>query len=872
MEDWKKIQKANMVKELSSIIIISLLFILGIIFDWGVRSKGIILIPMDTIESFSLAIVQIQATVGTLIFTITTLIAGNVSDSHMGVSISDFYLNIKPWKLTQKRLIIMVLALNLYSIILHSLGCYNTVFFLFISTLIAILISITEIYSALKGKNKQHQEIEAFINFMLDSNITYENKLNIFNNFVFDWKKIVNTQDNQSYEESMEIFKKYVCSLLKYGNEESFISTEQQCYNILYCLLGSDRKKSKETGIEFIQEIYDTMWNFIHTDFIGSNLSLNTTKNKFPLFSDICDVLVDSLEELNVEDVERRLRFYYLVDSVLRVNIWLEYYKRENFDIEKDESDINKTRFNYRNEINELNSFARYLGYYLGKMNNKNNIINQNLWASVLSRRNIFSSYNIPDKYTEEFLNAKLYTYFSYCYGMMVNGQENIVKNGIYLSGMRNIVGSSSKYQTLFYLIVHCYIFYLAIREYDNCVTNDIRQSALNLWEDKDVQNFFIELLNELSGTPEWLNSSTRVQIYEVLDKFELFPHNMDAKCMIMETVVSDFYLFLVLYISSEFILPDLLEQNIDDLWAFSYISKGNEYRTKNMLKQLYLMIPIENKSEEQINDKINSMYESLETMVKQKQKERYIKQAKEAQKNYETKINIEEIRNKIKDDITKLINNKFHSILAKDDKMNKTIKIPILSITDYTKSLELKNNTNNYYSYIDGNFLLQIIRYLIDKKAVDFKNRFDDFIDDKDFMKFLSENDLHLLLGSKYILKNRDYRIRDEYQKFLEDYDIAYTSVLREGVALKRNSIKVCLHDVYVSIHSPTIKELNIEYDEKTRKYKYPILNDVPIEFDKEELKEFLHNYRKIIKITAEISIQTNERHCGTIITGRKK
>ena len=121
---------------------------------------------------------QIQATVGTLVFTITTLIAGNVSDSYMGVSISDFYLNIKPWILTQKILIILVLGLNMISIILHSLGCYNTVFFSFISTLIAILTSITEIYSALKGKNKQHQEIEPYISYMLNSNIPYENKLN----------------------------------------------------------------------------------------------------------------------------------------------------------------------------------------------------------------------------------------------------------------------------------------------------------------------------------------------------------------------------------------------------------------------------------------------------------------------------------------------------------------------------------------------------------------------------------------------------------------------------------------------------------------------------------------------------------------------
>ena len=39
------------------------------------------MIPISDIESFSLTILQIQAIVGTLIFTIIALITGNVDDS-----------------------------------------------------------------------------------------------------------------------------------------------------------------------------------------------------------------------------------------------------------------------------------------------------------------------------------------------------------------------------------------------------------------------------------------------------------------------------------------------------------------------------------------------------------------------------------------------------------------------------------------------------------------------------------------------------------------------------------------------------------------------------------------------------------------------
>ena len=242
MEEWKKIQKSCRTREMIGIIAMILFFIIGAICDWNVLVESNILIQIDDIESFSLTILQIQATVGTLIFTIIALITGNISDSYMGVSISDFYLNIKPWKLTQKVLIVVLLGLCLASVIFHSLGFYNIVFYLFIATLIAILISILEIYSAFKGRNKQNQEIESYVNYILESNAEYEKILNIYQNFVLDWKKIVDSQDKQSYEKSLEIFEKGMSALWAYRTDEAVSFIEQQCYSMAYCLLGSDKK------------------------------------------------------------------------------------------------------------------------------------------------------------------------------------------------------------------------------------------------------------------------------------------------------------------------------------------------------------------------------------------------------------------------------------------------------------------------------------------------------------------------------------------------------------------------------------------------------------------------------------------------------
>ena len=111
MEEWKKIQKTYKIRELIGITGMIMSFVIGAICDWNVLVQSNILIPIDDIEAFSLTIIQIQATVGTLIFTIIALITGNISDSYIGVSISDFYLNLKPWKLTQKVLIVVSLCI-----------------------------------------------------------------------------------------------------------------------------------------------------------------------------------------------------------------------------------------------------------------------------------------------------------------------------------------------------------------------------------------------------------------------------------------------------------------------------------------------------------------------------------------------------------------------------------------------------------------------------------------------------------------------------------------------------------------------------------------------------------------------------------------
>lgn len=74
------------------------------------------------------------------------------------------------------------------------------------------------------------------------------------------------------------------------------------------------------------------------------------------------------------------------------------------------------------------------------------------------------------------------------------------------------------------------------------------------------------------------------------------------------------------------------------------------------------------------------------------------------------------------------------------------------------------------------------------------------------------------------------------------------------------------------ISIHSLSIKKANVEYDKETGKYNYSIMSGLPIDFEEDELREFLYNNRKVINVTAKVSIQVNEKLVGTIFIGRKR
>ena len=103
-----------------------ILTILGVIADIKV-ANGFVFHYIEDINSFSLTLLQIQASIATLTIALVALISGNISDSYMGVSVSNYYLNLRPAILKQKVIIVFSMILLTAGVVLHIWEAYNSV-------------------------------------------------------------------------------------------------------------------------------------------------------------------------------------------------------------------------------------------------------------------------------------------------------------------------------------------------------------------------------------------------------------------------------------------------------------------------------------------------------------------------------------------------------------------------------------------------------------------------------------------------------------------------------------------------------------------------------------------------------------------------
>lgn len=770
----------------------------------------------------------------------------------MGISITNYFLNIRPVILKQKTIILGALGLLFLNVWLHLFEFYNVVICLFAATGVLIILSIIQIYAVFKGKGFVLNEIREYILYILNSKKKYEIKREVLNGFVKEWKEYCLEQSQVEYKNYYGIFKHGINILLSYKQDYAVKDVNEVSVIMSRCLLNADKDKVVERGIDFVQSIYEEMFFFTK----DGNIRNCNFKEKFDVFGEILRDFEKAMETLPILTVEHTLRWGDLADDIGRVSFLMHC----NSDDEEMPS-----------ELYSIYQFSRDIGYFLRKQRINNGIekINSRYWGDFLRTLQFEELQDLSEKNKEKYLEYKYILYFEYCYGLIHSGFLSIVKESIFYDLMPNILYSKYKKYIKFFLLLECYLYYLS-REEESCVSKQLKDDVNQLLTEKEVVDRTSSLVSYISGEPQILSPNIKKELTNILFGYEQFPKYSNSKSMIMEGIVEDFFVCLVLYIKNIYYIPTIFGTSfgydeIEIIFYQKHFLGDNEQRTKNELKRFYSLVDIFGKDENHINSEIDVMYQVFNNYIIKVYKYILIHKATIRQEKYETAFKQEELITEIEQKVKTHLNDIFGPIINKNYNSEiPTYKVLLLKKREFSDTLTIKS-ISGYYSDIDACFLTKICDVLEENKAVFMKKRIE-FQNDDMYISYLKKIEAKTLLGPGYVFKNKDYKKKQLFDDYVKECDCIFTGYSRKGLALKKNSLEVYIQSVEAEICPLTLDEVDSLYNDETGRYAYEIKRGVVVEFEKEELKNFLHDERKILTIYVNVSI-THIDNVGIII-----
>ena len=166
------------------------------------------------------AVLQMQATVVTLSLTLLTLIV-NYSGSVYGVPIIDYFISKKPSLLTQKRIIVILLALLLFAVSLNYFGYWQCLaFYTFSDSIMLIIYSVSIIYPVFNGSYSAKNEIGAWLSERIKtSSLSEQELMKIFEAFMEDWQK-QEKQNSLEYKDYEDLYTIMIERLADYENND----------------------------------------------------------------------------------------------------------------------------------------------------------------------------------------------------------------------------------------------------------------------------------------------------------------------------------------------------------------------------------------------------------------------------------------------------------------------------------------------------------------------------------------------------------------------------------------------------------------------------------------------------------------------------
>lgn len=843
MLDWEKNRKKIVDQERAIIGVSSMVVLFGMIIDILNVNDISIFLTNDCVD-FSLTLLQILATITTLTLSVIALLSGTITDSYMGISVSSYYLEKRPYIFKQKVVIILEFVLLVTSLFVHILGLYNTVLALFLVSLLLIVISILEIWEIFKGKMNTVDEIEKYIIYLFSEGSDFTKNGEAF---VEDWKLISSDQSVEEFDRYYKDFVVLIERILK--DEKNVKNVNSICSSMALFLLENENNSSRKKGIRFVHNVYHNIWLWI-----SSNKDKHDKiEGELRVFDQVSREYYWAIKSLDAETVEKELEWNSFSELVIRVS-----------------SCISFSQASHRSEDASINGISRTFGGYINEQNKKGNLVNNKKWESIINMDYYSGAYGIPEESKDYYKEALALRDFNVCYGYIFSGNLEMIKNAVFLDGLNNIHSLDDWIPLYRTMLIHCFLYYLAFREDTDCIDETLQNDIRELLKDEDVIKSLNHLCYLLIEKNDVLSADIENKLEITLMNYEPFPIHSNFKSIKIDKAVKEYFMCFSL-ICTRLSFNDEKLYGLFDVDKYStYLMSSNNNILKKRFEELYSLFSTGNDEKDKQEIRINEMISAFERVVSKKYKDRLLNEAAEKQRQYE----INEIQSKSEKRIKDVVLNQFNSYYEEFDFNFKNVKryrnVNIFGLVDYTGFL-MESPGHYYLEYVIGNLTNWILNKLITDFNVKIIKREESFSSDKVFREFIQENKFDTLLGGQRVFNSFDYEDYRTHTDFINTKTCIFIPMANAGIIMQGKAFGVSLDDVAVDIYSPTLDEMtSIIRNEESGIFTYEPTKGLPIEFEEKELREYLHDERKIIKISINASIcmkDINEESACVII-----
>lgn len=837
---WETYVTKQKKKEILYLSIIFLVFAIGSIEDI-MNLNDFALFIICNYQSISLVAIQIQTTIFTLVIALLALLGGTMEGSYLGVRYNDFVLNIKPIYLKQKHIITVCLIFIVVSISSEFIGFYNIVISALFATMVLIYFSIKEIYDAFTMSTKFDDEIESYIISKIEKK---DNILKMFESFCKQWINEITKQSFSETEIYKNVFKKYFVSLVSEDSTREFLVDKSA--DLAKSLLKNSGCEIQ--GIKFVNDCYNWVYEFVIEN--KTKDYLKKQKIPFNLFANLNKDIIDSLLKTKIADVENRIHMDWFIDVITQVN-YLLCFNGENKNL----------------ELTNIINFGYFIGTYISPRNNSNSINDRDddYWFDSLSRT--YYILNVPETLRAECEKTLIEYQFNYMMSLIYHGETEVVKEYFYNRALKGHYKFSYDY-VFMVLKIHCFLYYLAVNETTECISEEFKQKICDLIFDNEVAKTFKDFLLTISETDKNIldiggnqldifNTSLISCLANSLRKYEQFPKNGNAKTCLIDRSIEQFTVFIMVYLADYYGMEDIVNKVISEESSVGmYLNFISENKQINAFKKFLKIVAVS----DNIDERTNALYSRLENQIKKKYKEYIINFYKEK------KISQKEL--KVQKD---LISKKTFEYLKK--------QFPIFTSKcdgDLVQCtlLRIRCNSDMVYDLIDDlhlnifqSFIEVIKNILAGDEKLSSINR-DSFSSDGELLKYIKKCKKMIIIGSENNLLPKNYKRREEFKDAIYEAEHYTSGANGLTLILNKEKIKIYIEDVETEMHNQSIPESGANYDKATKMYQYASIENMPVNFTKKELENFLKDSAITISIKLSIRISAMDGKVGEVLT----